>query len=500
MTKSFFVLTLTTTLICTVSLLTLTAAQAGAQEQPATSTETTEVGEQPTSPQPQVQFSPILPVKIKPRQDGADGISKAAASVAEDTNEEEKIDVETLALFVTANDGSLGKDAWKNLSRDDVRDLISASVPPTLPVLRGLYVRALLTDASLSSGSAPADGNDLFTLRLKKLVEAGAFDDAFRLYRRLGTQTPTASAAQAGIDAMIGKQQLGIACLESKALDPSLRPATTFWADVQTFCNGLLGPASGPIDLDETQRQTNAARVFLTAEKFPVPSTLKDLNPLTSIRILALARTGAFDKIAINEKTFDGVSLRVVGLLKTYSNAESVFGKAVASQWDSLTLLTESSEKSTESSQATPENAAKTSEISAAKPPETPAVAADENESQPIDSITNPQDFALAAWAAFRAKNTPLDKSVYDKIFSLTPQLDYVMPNDAIMNRLASARNDRATGAAVMVGLQILSAAPFTKLHPAAWLRVLETWTTLGMSNEAESLAQDLQKIFERKS
>ncbi len=429
-------------------------------------------------------------------------MSKAAAPITEEKEEQIDIDVETLALLVTANDGSLGKDAWKNLSRVNARQLISETDAPKNPILRDLFVRALLSDASLESGSAPSSESsdkDLFVLRLEKLVEAGAFDEAFRLYRKLGATTPTPLAAQMGIDAMIGNQQLGIACLESKAMDPSLRPTTTFWVDLQTFCNSLLGPASGPIDLEETQRQANAARVFLTAEKFPVPSLLKDLNPLTSVRVMTLARTGAFDKTAPGQSSFEDVSLRTLGLLKTYSNPETVFGKAVAAQWDKLTNITESSEKSAPESSNTAPTAPAVSEKTKDTATAQEAENSIEPAPQPLDSLTNPLEYALSIFLQSQRDGTPIAQSIYDKIFSLTVNLDYVMPNDEIMNRLTRARDNKAAGDAVMTGLQILNQASVEKIHPVALLKVLETWNSLGLSTESGRFAHNLQKSLKVK-
>ena len=97
-----------------------------------------------------VSHSPIMPVKIKPVQEGADGVSKAAPNIEQAAD----IDLDSLALYTTQGDGGLSPDLWNGIPRSEiVEGFHDLPVPLFSPVQRDLTLRLLLTKAAIEKPS-----------------------------------------------------------------------------------------------------------------------------------------------------------------------------------------------------------------------------------------------------------------------------------------------------------------------------------------------------------
>ncbi len=241
---------------------------------------------------PTTPHSTILPVKIKPVQEGADGVSKAAP----DIEQQNDIDADTLALYTSQSDGSLGQNLWTGLSRDEViKGLHALPVPRFSPSLRELTLRVLLSKATVAPSKADPPVTDVFAARMSKLIELGAFREAMSLYEKLDSPATTAEAALAGMKAFVGNGQVAIACLEQKALDPTLKSDDPFWKDLDQFCQTFIkGDAqSGPDDLQSLMR---AAVAYAEAEKIVSPSQFEDLNSRSLIHLMVLSKAGILDR------------------------------------------------------------------------------------------------------------------------------------------------------------------------------------------------------------
>ena len=156
--------------------------------------------------------------------------------------------VESFGTLDNAKSGGLGSDMWDGSSRPQVTGLIR-SLPDTTSfrTANALIRRVLLTAADttmLSDNGSLAPGQDLLTLRIKKLTEMGAVDDAAALYKENRLPPHDAAMAAAGIIALLADAQPSLACLDTKAFDDHFG-GTAEWAALDAFCNYLIGKISG---------------------------------------------------------------------------------------------------------------------------------------------------------------------------------------------------------------------------------------------------------------
>ncbi len=241
--------------------------------------------EKPVNP----HFSPILPVKIHPRQTGADEISKAAA----DIEQENDIDPEKLGLLNTLSEGSLGAAVWQNYDPSKlVADLSKLNLNIASPVMRALLIRALLTTPSGTAATAK-DAPSVMASRLETLVDLGAYDEVSVLYKKLEGNVPGPKAALAGTESMVAGGQMGLACLEEKALDADLKKieGTSFWPDLKTFCRILL-TRDTPAEEDDAMALAQSAKLYAAEKKMAAPSSIAELNSKSTIELLALNKAG----------------------------------------------------------------------------------------------------------------------------------------------------------------------------------------------------------------
>ena len=111
--------------------------------------------------------------------------------------------IESLGIFKTPQQGSLGRDLWSNGDRRNIASLMSALPSKTENyALQRLRNGLLLTAANtqLLKDKAPArDGGDMFTMRLENLLRIGAYDYAAKMYETLGDEPYHPRLAKAGI-------------------------------------------------------------------------------------------------------------------------------------------------------------------------------------------------------------------------------------------------------------------------------------------------------------
>lgn len=229
----------------------------------------------------------VMPPKIKPVQTGEE-IAGAAPTL--------KLTPHTTLDKLTLSDrASFDADFWAGT---DIEALSTFLATPT-PALRSPSLRALMTKAVLTPADDTDEDHDVYSLRIAKLVEIGDFSAALALYKLNEQSPPSSLAARAGVEAMMGQGETGVACLEQKALDKGLKTdSPEFWATLDTFCQSLLGPAAAQGgEMDENARLQNAARVFLTAINAAPPATIADTNNLPLPQLMALARTGKLNDL-----------------------------------------------------------------------------------------------------------------------------------------------------------------------------------------------------------
>ena len=139
--------------------------------------------------------------------------------------------------------GSLGDDMWDGTRRAAVMEWL-----PQLPegdVIRPMQLlarRLLLTNGNvrmLRGDQSPAAGTDLLTLRLEKLLNMGAFQDAVDLYTLIEGEAAHDRLARAGVMALLSAGYPAQACLEVRAAHRAKAPmedSEKFWSWMDSTC------------------------------------------------------------------------------------------------------------------------------------------------------------------------------------------------------------------------------------------------------------------------
>lgn len=259
----------------------------------------------------QPQHSRILPVKIKPVQEGADGVSKAAP----DIEQKNSVDPDTLALYATQASGSFGPDVWKGIPRSNlIAAFTSLPVSEFSPTQRQLALRALLTQANVPLDETDAAKPELFSARLTKLIELGAFKETMSLYEKLDAQSSSSEAALAGMKAFVANNQVAIACLEQRALDKTLKSDDVFWTHLDKFCAKYIrSDDDGSSDVSQSLMRASVA--YAAEEKILPPSRFEDLNDKSLVELLVLAKSGALDRGRWTVETASKLHPQVIGFL-----------------------------------------------------------------------------------------------------------------------------------------------------------------------------------------
>jgi hypothetical protein len=156
--------------------------------------------------------------------------------------------LEYYGLLKGAADHSLGIDMWIGSSHGPVSEML-----PQIPArsryrtLDDLTERMLLThtDAQyMGGGKSSTPGEDLMTLRLEKLIDIGAYDDAARLYALNPGKPYHEKLARAGVTAMLYSGRKALGCLEVKAFASSYT-GDVFWQQLEGICDTFLSSDDG---------------------------------------------------------------------------------------------------------------------------------------------------------------------------------------------------------------------------------------------------------------
>lgn len=256
----------------------------------------------------------VMPSKIKPVQtNNTDELSRAAP-------EDDTTHADNKALEILSPRPAFGfqNDFWGNTSRKDLVAFLANPTPTTHnKTLRNLALRATLTPSADLSDTKNPDEN-IYALRLTKLVELGSFSDAQKLYKMNESSPPTALAAQSGIESSLGNDEIAVACLDQKTFDAPLKAKDpVFWGHIDTFCQALLGPVAGDDDL---LRLANASRAYIEITK-ATATAAADINKLDAITTIALMETGKLASFISNQDALDSIDDKHIALLISYAKS-----------------------------------------------------------------------------------------------------------------------------------------------------------------------------------
>lgn len=166
--------------------------------------------------------------------------SKEAAKSAEPKVYDVDIsDIESLGLYTSQSDGGFGRDLWSESSRENIIPLIK-NLPEDSDsyFINSMIMGILLSkaNADLIEGSTHKPGEDLLTLRLKKLIALGAYEQAFELYSLLDEAPYHYELAKTGVTAMLLSGNKSLACVDIKTATKRFED-TALFKGLAAYCD-----------------------------------------------------------------------------------------------------------------------------------------------------------------------------------------------------------------------------------------------------------------------
>ena len=219
--------------------------------------------------------------------------------------------IESFGLLTGPKDGGLGIDMWDGSDRGAVIGLIQ-QLPSsfTYKTSRDLVRRVLLTKADVTmlghkDKDSDSAGQNLMTLRIQKLIDMGALDDAASLYKENPSGPYNAEMADTGVLALMYSGQGSLACLETEAMRNRFAE-DRLWREMTGFCDYLLiktgtgknvaDKSYGPLIQSDSAlvRQVMAKNDFRYA-----PRSVAELESLTPMEKAVLAADHRIDYSAL---------------------------------------------------------------------------------------------------------------------------------------------------------------------------------------------------------
>jgi hypothetical protein len=217
--------------------------------------------------------------------------------------------IESFGLLTGPKDGGLGIDMWDGSDRGAVIGLIQ-QLPSsfTYKTSRDLVRRVLLTKADVTMlGHKDSDsaGQNLMTLRIQKLMDMGALDDAASLYKENPYSPYNAEMADTGVLALMYSGQGALGCLETEAMRSRFADDRV-WREMTGFCDYLLiKTGAGKNAADKSygpaiQSGSRLVRQVMAKNDFRyAPRSVAELEALTPLEKAVLAADHRIDYSAL---------------------------------------------------------------------------------------------------------------------------------------------------------------------------------------------------------
>ena len=197
--------------------------------------------------------------------------------------------LEDIGLYDRGSPLFLGPNFWDNTERSVAQTLIkNMPVHSRSPVMQSLIKGVLLSKSGVGELDDDVEitpGEDLLTLRLNKLIEAGAYGQAFNLYGRIENQPYHETLARAGVLSMLLNGEKSNACLEINTVYPRFE-GEALWDMLNLYCDAALS--------ETLSEETQAALEN---------SEIKSLKPLMSDKTYRFPYTPeSFAKLSLLER------------------------------------------------------------------------------------------------------------------------------------------------------------------------------------------------------
>lgn len=214
---------------------------------------------------------------------------------------------------------SLGRDLWRDSKHSVIlarlTELPQANRYRTLQDLSRRLLLATADTALIKYDAAPQAGSDLLTLRLEKLLEIGAYEDAFTLYSRHPESPYHERLARAGILAAFYSRQPALGCLEVKTLENRFEDVP-FWQQVSQICAYILSK-TGKAEINRPPvTESKILRKMLEKESYRYRiDKFDDFAGLTPLEVAGLVADKRFDMSRLEIGAGGDLPLHVVALL-----------------------------------------------------------------------------------------------------------------------------------------------------------------------------------------
>lgn len=200
-------------------------------------------------------------------------------------------DIESIGLVSKADEGSLGRDLWKGTDRSALVKLLevipaSSKAPAAQRLINGILLSETQAER-IDNDIEPEPGRDIFTLRMEKLLEGGAYRQAFEMYNVRDGQDPYHERlARTGILAAMFNGEKSVACLDSLSLNERFDDIA-FWKTVTQYCEASLSETA---EEDSVNSFKSKVLQSLSSDKnYKFPYTPESFGKLTDIEQAALA-------------------------------------------------------------------------------------------------------------------------------------------------------------------------------------------------------------------
>lgn len=257
-------------------------------------------------------------VLINPAHAQEQAALDAAEPITEQEATEEQIALpanitalESMGLYSNPAEGALSRDLWLGSKRSDIVALLKAMPASSpSPQINKLILGVLLTkaDAKQIENDVPVEpGADLLTLRLEKLLEAGAYAQAFEIYNQLEDAPYDERLARAGVLAMLYNREKSNACLETKTFMEEFGEIG-FWQELSAYCTLTLGGSDDAAALDTLKNSTRTTIYKLaTDESFKFLYDPEAYIALSIMEQAILASKAKLDVSAVNAAAVDNI-------------------------------------------------------------------------------------------------------------------------------------------------------------------------------------------------
>jgi hypothetical protein len=263
-----------------------------------------------------------------------------AALAAPFKEEGVSFDAEGFGLFHSLADGGLGKNLWDDAKRSEIIPLLE-----TMPVsarytgVQHLLFGTLLTAADTSqieNDIPPEAGRDLLSLRLRKLIDAGAYQQAVELYSKVPDEATSESIVRSGIYAMLFTGEEYLACVELKTVIDRYA-SLDFFKTLNAYCDVTLSDMPDDRSWDILRSSPDQILVTLASDKkFTFnydPEKFSEFTFLERAMIVAEARLRSGDERRTNFKNVPPAHIQLLMKATDLTQKDKFLLSLRATEW-----------------------------------------------------------------------------------------------------------------------------------------------------------------------